>query len=71
MLAIENVLSPSIRSLFSVFFKMDLAMWVLQMAVLSLPLVKMNSSHSLTKRLSENILLPGVGRRRHQTACQL
>lgn len=40
MLPIENVLSPSIRNLFSAFLKMDLAMWVLQTAVLSLLLVK-------------------------------
>ena len=46
-------------------------MWVLQTAVLSLPLVKMSTFHSFTKRLWENILLPGVGRRQHQPACQL
>lgn len=31
----------------------------------------MNTFHSFTKRISENILLPLFGRRQHQTACQL
>lgn len=67
MLAIENVLSPSIRNLFSVFLKMDVGVTNGS----SLPLLKMNAFHSFKKRLSENILLPRVGRRQHQTACQL
>lgn len=68
---IKNVLSPTLRNLFSVFLKPDLAMRVLQIAVLSLPLVKTNTFHSFTERLSGNILLLLVGRRQHQAACQL
>lgn len=66
-LAIENVLSPSIRNLFSVFLKMNVGVTNGS----SLPLLKMNTFHSFKKRLSENILLPRVGGRQHQTACQL
>lgn len=68
---IKNVLSPTLRNLFSVFLKPDLAMQVLQIAVLSLPLVKTNTFHSFTETLSGNILLLLAGRRQHQTACQL
>lgn len=67
MLAIENVLSPSIRNLFSVFLKMDVGVTNGS----SSPLLKMNAFHSFKKRLSENILLPRVGGRQHRTACQL
>lgn len=67
MLSIENVLSPSIRNLFSVFLKMDVGVTNGS----SLLLLKMNTFHSFKKRLSENTLLPRVGRRQHQTARQL
>lgn len=67
MLAIENVLSPSIRNLFSVFLKMNVGVTNGSSSLL----LKMRAFHSFKKRLSENILLPRVGGRQHQTARQL